>query len=313
MSKILVTGGAGFIGSTLVDKLISHQHSVTVIDNLISGKKEYLNQNAQFYQTDICDAKSVDDIFKKEEFDYVFHLAAQIDVRISVSDPVFDNQVNIIGAYNILESCRKYNIKKIIFTSTGGAIYGEDANIPTMEGELEFPLSPYGINKLSFEKYLNYYYKVYGVKYIALRLANAFGPRQYKGGEAGVISIFTDFAINGKKITINGDGKQTRDYVFVDDIVDALISGARSSHVGEINISTEIESDLLSIIDNIEKALGHPMEKEFGPAKVGEQRRSCLSNKKAKEILEWEPKVFLEEGLKRTIEWSKMNILSEKK
>lgn len=200
-----------------------------------------------------------------------------------------------------------------MFTSSA-AVYGTDVKTPTLETDLERPISPYGINKLSFEKYLNYYYQVHGLKYTAVRPANAYGPRQYKGGEAGVISIFVDHAIKGKRITIFGDGKQTRDYVYVDDIVNGLIAGARSAFVGEVNISTEVECDILSVVENIEKAIGHPVEKEFAPGKLGELKYSCLSNKKAKEVLDWEPKISLEEGLRRTVEWAQKNaLLSENK
>jgi len=189
MSKILVTGGAGFIGSTLIDKLISEGNEVVIIDDLSSGKKEYVNSQAKFYEVDICSAAKIAKIFQKEKFDFVYHLAAQIDVRKSVADPVKDNEINVLGGINIIENCRLNEVKKIIFASTGGAIYGETEEIPTTEISLTYPVSPYGIHKLTLEKYLNYYYQVYGLNYTVLRFANVYGPRQFKGGEAGVIAI----------------------------------------------------------------------------------------------------------------------------
>jgi UDP-glucose 4-epimerase len=304
MAKCLVTGGAGFIGSNLVDALAAEDHEVVITDDLSTGKREYLNPKAKFCEIDICSDK-VENIFREEKFDFVFHLAAQIDVRISVSDPKLDNKINVLGGVNILENCRKFKIKKIIFASTGGAVYGDATEIPTSEDYPPYPVSPYGIHKLTFEKYLNYYYKVYGQKYIALRFANIYGPRQYKGGEAGVVSIFVDNAVNDKKSVINGDGKQTRDYVYVDDVVKALIASTDNNYNGEINIGTGVETNLLDIIKAIESAMGGEIKKEHGEAKEGEQMRSCLDNSLAEKVLKWKPEVNLEDGIRRTIEWSK--------
>jgi UDP-glucose 4-epimerase len=303
MKKILVTGGAGFIGSHLCDELIDLEYKVAVIDNLAAGKKEYINKKAKFYQADICNKKKIEKIFKKENFDYVFHLAAQIDVRISVADPELDNKINILGGLNILENCRKYKVKKIFFSSTGGAIYRE-GELPADEKSQADPVSPYGIHKLTFEKYLNYYYKVFDLKYIALRLANVYGPRQYKGGEAGVIAIFTDKAVNQETAVIFGDGRQTRDYVYVNDVVNAFKKSLASSYVGELNIATGRETNLLEIIKYIENSLGRKIKYKFGPAKAGEMRRSCLSYKKAEKIFGWKPKVNIKEGIRRTITWA---------
>ncbi len=306
MSKILVTGGAGFIGSNLVDKLIDLGNEVVVIDNLYSGKKEYLNPQAKFYNLSILDDK-VKEVFEIEKFDYVCHLAAQIDVRKSVEDMEFDNQVNILGGLNVLKNCHQFGIKKIVFASSGGAAYGFPEQIPTAEDHLTYPVSPYGINKVSFEKYLNYYYKVFGQKYTALRLANVYGPRQYKGGEAGVIAIFTSNAISKKKSYIYGDGLQTRDYVYVDDIVNAFVLALESDFVGDLNIGTGIEKNLLEVVDAIESCLGEKLDIEHQEAKLGEERRSCLNFSKAKKEINWQSKVNLEEGIKRTIEWAKNN------
>lgn len=306
MAKILVTGGAGFIGSTLVDQLIKEGHEVIVIDDLSSGRKEYLNPRVSFYEVDI-NSKKIAKIFRQEKFDYVYHLAAQIDVRVSVADPELDNRINVLGGLNILENCRKNKVKKLIFSSTGGAIYGDSEEIPTTEYAPAYPVSPYGIHKLTFEKYLNYYYQVHGLNYTVLRFANVYGPRQFKGGEAGVIAIFIDNAVNGIESTQYGDGLQTRDFVYVGDVVRALSLALEIDCRGEINIASGRETNLLELRKSIEAALGETIRIKEAPAREGEQRRSCLSYQRAKEVLNWEPQVSLTEGVKMTIEWSKEN------
>ncbi len=303
MSKILVTGGAGFIGSTLVDKLINEGHELAVLDSLVSGKKDYINSQAKFYEVDIC-TPEVAEVFATFQPEIVYHLAAQIDVRLSVSDPVFDNKVNAAGSLNILENCRLNKVQKIIFVSTGGAIYGEAEEIPTTEKAPTYPLSPYGIHKLTTEKYCNFYGEVYGLDYTILRFANVYGPRQYKGGEAGVVSIFIEHAISGKSCVINGDGLQTRDYVYVDDVVEALSKAKEVTYHGEINIGCAKEITVLDIVSAI-KDTGINFAPEHVPAKPGEQRRSCLSYDLAKKILGWEPKIDIKEGVSRTLDWTK--------
>jgi len=304
MSKILVTGGAGFIGSTLVDKLIVEGNEVVVIDNLISGKESYLNPKAKFYKLDIC-SPEVAAVFAKEKFEFVYHLAAQIDVRKSVADPVEDNRVNVLGGLNILENSRAHKVSKIILTSTGGAIYGEAEEIPTTEYAPTYPVSPYGIHKLTLEKYFNYYYQVYNLNYTILRFSNVYGPRQFKGGEAGVIAIFVDNAVKDQESILYGDGSQTRDFVYVDDVVRALYLTRDIDCRGEINISLGKEINLNELVKNIESVIGVPLKIKKEPGKDGEQRRSCLSYKRAKDVLNWEPEVDLEEGTKRTINWAK--------
>src|SRR5680860_109091 len=306
MAKILVTGGAGFIGSTLVDKLISEGHELVVIDNLSSGRQDYVNNQAKLYKIDIRSPK-IAKIFKQEQFDFVYHLAAQIDVRVSVANPQLDNDINVVGGLNILENCRLNKVKKIIFSSTGGAIYGEAEEIPTTEYAPTYPLSPYGINKLTFEKYLNYYYQVYGLNYTILRFANVYGPRQFKGGEAGVIAIFIDNAVTGMESKMFGDGLQTRDFVYVTDVVEALSAAKEIDCRGAINISVGQESSLLDIISGIESALSEKIKIKEEPAKAGEQRRSCLSYQRAKDVFNWEPKIDLKTGIKLTIDWAKNN------
>ena len=311
MAKILVTGGAGFIGSNLVDHLINQGHELVVVDDLSSGKKSYVNQQAKFYKLDIRSTK-LEKIFSREKIEVVYHLAAQIDVRKSVADPAFDVDINIIGSLNLLENCRRFKVKKIIFSSTGGAIYGEAEEIPTTEYAPTYPVSPYGINKLAFEKYLNYYFQVYGLNYTILRFANVYGPRQFKGGEAGVIAIFIDNAVKGLESKQFGDGKQTRDFVYVDDVVRALVLAKDIDCRGEINIGLGKEVNLLEIRQEIEAALGEPMKIKEEPGKVGEQRRSVLSRERAKAVLNWEPEIDLKEGIKRTIAWAKSVIAYKK-
>lgn len=304
MSKILVTGGAGFIGSTLVDKLISAGNEVVIIDDLSTGQRSYLNPVARFYKVDICSAK-IAKIFKKEKFDFVYHLAAQIDVRKSVENLEYDNKINVLGSFNIIKNCHLNKVKKIIFVSTGGAIYGETEEIPTTEKSMTYPLSPYGIHKLTVEKYLNYYYQVFGLNYTVLRFANVYGPRQFKGGEGGVIAIFVNNAVKDLESSQYGDGLQTRDFVYVDDVVNGLYLALEIDCCGEINIGSETETNLLDVRNAIEKAIGLPMKIKELPGKPGEQRRNCLSYARAKAVLNWEPQINLTEGIKRTIAWAK--------
>lgn len=306
MSKILVSGGAGFIGSTLVDSLIKAGEEVVVIDDLSSGSLSYLNPAAKFYQLSI-DSPKVADIFKEEKPEYVYHLAAQIKVTKSMVDPVYDNKINLLGGFNILENCRQAGVKKIIFSSTGGAVYGDASEIPTTENFPPYPVSFYGIHKLTFEKYLNCYYQVYGLDYTVLRFSNVYGPRQFKDGEGGVASIFIDNAVQGITSQQYGDGLQTRDFVYVADVVRALDLARKTNFPGEINIGSGLETNLLDLRRVIEKALGQKIKIEEAPAKPGEQLRSCLSCVRAKEVLGWEPEVNLDEGVKKTMIWAAAN------
>lgn len=308
--KVLVTGGAGFIGSHLVDRLIKEGYKVVIIDNLSTGRKANINLKAKFYKADIQSPK-IAEIFKKEKPEIVFHFAAQIDVRKSVEYPIQDAKINILGSLNILENCQKYKIKKIIFTSTGGAIYGDADIIPTPESYLEMPLSPYGIEKLVFDKYLNYYYKIFNLSYTSLRLANVYGPRQNSKGEAGVIAIFCDKIFAGKQPVINGTGKQTRDFVFVQDVIEAGMLALKKNKIGVFNIGTTKETDINTIFRIIKKITNSDCKEIHIPAKAGEQKKSCLDFRKAKKELNWQPKYNLDKGLSETVEWfeNKNNIL----
>ena len=226
MSKVLVTGGAGFIGSHVVDALIKQGHEVVVVDNLSAGKKDNINPQARLYQMDICDPE-LGKLFAQEKIDFVSHHAAQIDVRKSVESPQFDAQVNISGLLNLLENCRQYQVKGVVFASSGGAIHGEPKNLPVSETTSKGPFSPYGISKLSSEYYLYYYHRVHGLPYITLRYSNVYGPRQDTGGEAGVIAIFIGKLLSGKTASIFGDGEQIRDYVYVEDVAAASLRAFR--------------------------------------------------------------------------------------
>ncbi len=300
--KILVTGGAGFIGSQIIDSLVEKGVRTAIIDNLSTGKKENINPEAAFYQADIRD-KAIKEIFEKERPDIVFHEAAQASVRLSVADPCMDADINIVGSLNILENCRSFGVGKIIFASSGGAIYGEQETFPAQEPHPTRPLSPYGAAKLSFEHYLEYYRLVFGLPYVALRYSNVYGPRQDPFGEAGVVAIFTNQMLRGETPTVNGDGGQTRDYVFVKDVVAANISAMEKGVTGAYNIGTGKETSVNELYGIIKKKTGYTGDKAHGPAKTGEQYRSVLDNGLAKKVLGWNDGISLEEGLGLTAEY----------
>ena len=310
MSKILITGGAGFIGSNLVDALIDQGHEVLVVDNLSTGRKENLNPKAKFFELDLTDKKLIK-VFKSEKPEIVFHEAAQIDVRKSVADPVWDAKQNILSSVNLLENCKNFGVEKVIFASTGGAIYGDTDQIPRPESHLEQPISPYGIAKLTIEKYLHYYHQVFGLPYIALRYSNVYGPRQNSKGEAGVVAIFCDKLLSGQPPVIHGDGRQTRDYVYVSDVVKANLMALKSDKIGIYNIGTSIETDVNKISELIKDNIGTEIDFTHGEAKAGEQQRSCIDYGKAKNELDWKPSVNLVKGIKKTVDWFK-NLRREK-
>lgn len=301
--KILVTGGAGFIGSHLVDQLIQEDCKVAVVDDLSTGKKENLNPKAKFYKIDIQDSK-ISEVFQKEKPEIVFHLAARIDVLKSVEDPIADAKINILGSLNVLENAAKSNAKKIIFSSSC-AIYGEEKILPTPEICPPRYLSPYGINKLTIEKYLIYYKSKYNLNYTVLRLANVYGPRQNDNGEGGVVAVFIDKIVNNENPIINGDGKQTRDFVYVKDAARAFFLAGKSGFFGEINIGTEKETSINELCDQIKKITKSKINPLYGPSKTVDQKRSCLDCKKAKKELGWKPDYDLDQGIRDTIKWFK--------
>ncbi|MFH0818648.1 MAG: NAD-dependent epimerase/dehydratase family protein [Patescibacteria group bacterium] len=299
---VLVTGGAGFIGSHIVDKLIVNKYQVIVVDDLSCGCEKNVNKKAVLHKLKVQDEK-LENIFKKNKFDHVFHLAAQKNVRVSVDNPIQDAKDNIIGSLNLLENCRKYKIRKIIFSSTGGAIYGDTNILPTTESHLNAPISPYGVAKLSVEKYLHYYNKVHKIRYVCLRYANVYGPRQDPKGEAGVVAVFISQLLKKYTPVINGNGKQTRDYVFVDDVVQANILAMKEKAQGIYNVGTGIETDVNKLFFEIAKGMNLKIKPKHGPALIGEQMTSCLSNKKIKKELNFKVGTNLTVGIKETINW----------
>jgi UDP-glucose 4-epimerase len=307
--KILVTGGAGFIGSHVADAYINAGHLVTIIDDLSTGRKENVNPKAKFIQLDLR-SEMLRGVFREEKFDIVNHLAAQMDIRKSVEDPIYDASINIIGSVNLLGKCQEYGVRKFIFSSTGGAVYGEQDYFPADEQHPNRPLSPYGISKLTIEKYLYYYHVVYGLPYVALRYANVYGPRQNPRGEAGVIAIFTTKMLAGELPVINGDGKQTRDYVFVDDVVNANVRALQHDKTDIFNIGTGIETTVNEVFKLLNESTGAHCNEQHGPAKKGEQQRSVLETAKARKELGWAPQVNLNRGLERTVEFFRTNKIS---
>ena len=297
--RIAVTGGAGFIGSNIVDAYLERGHEVHILDDLSTGQKSNLNRRAELHQVDIADAAAAR-VIERIKPDALSHHAAQMDVRHSVSDPGFDARVNILGFINLLQACKDSGVKKVIFASSGGAVYGEQDVFPAAEDHPTRPASPYGVSKRSGELYLSYYQQAFGLPYIALRYANVYGPRQSAKGEAGVVAIFLSLLLAGKIPLINGDGGQTRDYVYVGDVVAANVAALESSFIGPINIGTGIETDVVSIFKHLRRAVGSAIEAQHGPAKPGEQRRSCLDTRRATEVLGWRPQMILADGLQRT-------------
>lgn len=302
--RILVTGGAGFIGSHIVDRLILEGHKVSVIDNLSTGKVENINREAKFYKMDIVSPR-IERVLKKERPELICHHAAQMDVRRSVADPVFDAQTNIIGMLNLLENAVRYGTRRVIFASTGGAVYGEGGPYPTPEDNPARPVSPYGISKLTGEHYLFYYNVTYGLSYVALRYANVYGPRQDPFGEAGVVAIFTQKMLRNEQPIINGNGMQTRDYVYVDDAVDAVVASIYSNISDTFNVGAGIEISVNELFRLVVDITGYNIREMYGPAKKGEQQRSSLNYDKIKKAMDWEPRVSLREGLIRTVEFFK--------
>jgi UDP-glucose 4-epimerase len=302
--KILVTGGAGFIGSQVAEAFLQEGHEVHIVDNLATGKMENLPQAAVFHRMDIAESEVVA-LIENEKFEVICHHAAQIDVRKSVADPLFDARVNILASLNLVEHGLRNGLKKVIFASSGGTVYGEQVSIPANEEHSLNPISPYGITKLSFEHYLYYYHTCMGLQYLALRYGNVYGPRQNPHGEAGVVAIFAQKILSGEQPFINGDGKQTRDYVFVEDVVTANRAALAYSGSGSFNVGTGIETSVLDIFDAVRDAAGSKLERKYAPAKVGEQSRSVLDHHKIKSLMGWEPRTDFKTGIQKTVEWFK--------
>jgi UDP-glucose 4-epimerase len=302
--KVLVTGGAGFIGSHLVDRLVQEGNEVVVIDNLSTGKRKQVNKKAQFYKMDIR-SKRIERVFRKERPLIVVHLAAQMNVRLSTEDPVFDAEVNILGTINLLEHAVKNGVRKVSFASSGGAVYGEQEVFPAAESHRTDPLSPYGISKLAGEKYLAYYTNTTGLRHAIMRFGNVYGPRQEPEGEAGVIAIFSKLMLDGGQPIINGTGKQTRDFVYVDDVVESLMVTMDEDIQGIFNVGTGQEATVNECYGIIKELTNSSCKDLYGAAKKGEQFRSVVDVRKLREGFDWEPQVSLPEGLKMTVEFFK--------
>jgi UDP-glucose 4-epimerase len=303
--RALVTGGAGFIGSNLVDALLARGDEVTVVDNLSTGRRENLEgalaSGARLQEADIRDAEALTDLFAEARPEVVFHLAAQIDVRVSMARPGFDARTNVEGTVNVLEAARQVGARRLVFSSTGGAMYGETDEIPTPETVPPLPMSGYGQSKFCAENYLGLFSRVYGLSSIALRFGNVYGPRQDPHGEAGVIAIFCGKFATGGRPKVFGNGTQTRDYIFVGDLVEAIVTAGDSDAEGAVNIGTEEETTVLQLIEAVAEAGNGPFDPEFEPARLGELERSCLAVGKAREVLGWESKVDVREGVARTL------------
>ena len=306
---VLVTGGAGFIGSHLVDAYIGAGYDVAVVDDLSTGKRANLNPLAAFYELSLLDDK-LSEVFAEIKPAIVNHHAAQASVRRSVDDPAFDANVNIIGSLRLLEQARSAAVRKFIFASTGGAICGEQDYFPADEAHPKRPLSPYGAAKASVEIYLGFYAAEYNLNYTALRYANVYGPRQDPQGEAGVVAIFGGLMASGGQPVINGDGHQTRDFTYVGDVVAANLAATDADFIGAANIGTGVETSVLALFGLMKAAAGADCEPKFGPAKAGEQQRSVLDAGLARDRLGWSPKTTLADGLRATVDFFRGDAVS---
>jgi UDP-glucose 4-epimerase len=302
--RVLVTGGAGFIASHVVDAYVARGHEVTVVDDLSSGRRENVNEKAELVVADLRDPATVQKL-RGRKFDLVNHHAAQIDVRVSVADPAADAELNIVATLRLFQAMIDEGVKRIVFASSGGAAYGEPQYAPQDEAHPVAPLSPYGCAKLAIDQYLFFYRNVYGLRAVSLRYGNVYGPRQRKDGEAGVVAIFAGAILDGQTARINGTGEQTRDYVFVHDVVRANMAASELDVDGVYNVGTGIETSVNELYTMISAALGTDAKAEHGPAKKGEQMRSVLDGSKLRGIAGLPEPVRLPEGLQQTVAWLK--------
>ncbi len=307
MRKILVSGGAGFIGSHVADALIADGHEVTIIDNLSTGRIFNVPAQASFIEMDITDNR-VADLWAENTFDTLIHLAAQIDVRKSVANPVDNARINTLGTLNLLENGRKNGLKKVVFISTGGAAFNDDVEFPTPESTPAIPLSPYGITKIEGEAYLKYFKSEYDLDYVALRLANVYGPRQNPLGEAGVVSIFTTRMLTDVKAVVNGDGLQTRDYIYVGDVVSGVQAALKVEKSGTFHVGTGVETNVVELFEIVRSAIQSEMPVEHGPSMGGEVRRSCLDATLFNATTGWKPLHDMEKGIGLTVEFFKRQL-----
>jgi len=311
--KILVTGGAGFIASHVVDRFIADGHQVVVVDNLATGFRENVNPKAKFFELDIRDPK-IAEVFETERPDAVDHHAAQMDVRRSVREPIYDAEVNVLGTLRLLELSRQVGVKRWIYISTGGAVYGEPQSLPVREDHPINPLSPYGATKHTPEHYLFIYRALHQLQYVVLRYANIYGPRQSPHGEAGVTAIFSEAMLLGKTCTLFGDGSKTRDYVFIEDVVRANVAALTQGDGGVFNIGTGRATTDFEIFDLVRKALGMPdLAPVYGEKRPGEIDHIALANERARDGLGWSPQVSLEEGVRRATAFYREKLVKQGK
>ena len=298
--KVLLTGGAGFVGSHVADQLLARGHEVAVVDDLSSGKKENIPDGTMFYEQDIWDGCA--EIFEEFEPDVLCHQAAQMDVRRSVREPDFDADVNVLGTIRLLQRCVAQGVRRVVFASTGGAVYGEQREFPAPEDHPQYPISPYGVSKLAGERYLHFYNTQYGLPYAALRYANVYGPRQDPHGEAGVVAIFCGNLAAGRGSTINGSGEQTRDYVYVEDVARANVLALEGdAPSGAYNVGTGIETSVNELYEILRETTGADLSPAHVAAKPGEQLRSSVDPSAVARALGWRPKTDLAAGLRRTL------------
>jgi UDP-glucose 4-epimerase len=300
--KILVTGGAGFIGSHVSDRLLSLGHHVAIVDNLVTGKRENLPDTATFYESDIRDDR-LDDVFRAESPEVVIHHAAHIDVTRSVREPGYDASINILGSLNLLESCRTHGVRKVIYAGTGGALFGEPSYLPVDEAHPIHPISPYGVSKHTVEHYLFAYRENHGIEYTVLRYPNVYGPRQDPHGEAGVVAIFCLQLLTGQQPVIFGDGSKTRDYCNVADIVDANVIALNSPLNGVYNLGRGIEVSDLEVFEAVRTAVSSKTAPVFAAVRPGEVEHIALDASKAEKELGWRWKVDLKEGVAEAVEF----------
>jgi UDP-glucose 4-epimerase len=302
--KVLVTGGAGFIGSHLVDRLIEENYEVVVVDDLSTGKRKQVNPKATFYKADILSSK-LERIFKNERPEVICHHAAQINVRRSIKDPIFDAQVNILGLLNVMQQSVRYGVRRVLLASSGGAIYGEQQLFPATEEHPTHPLSPYGVSKLAGEHFLYYFRQNAGLMTASLRYSNVYGPRQDPFGEAGAVAIFAQKLLRGEVPLINGTGRQTRDFIYVDDVVEANMAVLHSGAEGSFNVGTGGETSVNELCTVLKQLAGVDVKEQHGPEIPGEVMRSSLDSTRLQKATDWMPRVPLADGLKRTIDYFK--------
>lgn len=298
----MVTGGAGFIASHVVNAYLDRGWEVVVLDDLSTGSRENVDERAELVVADLRDP-ALGELVTRGRFDLINHHAAQVDVRVSVADPARDAETNVVGALRLAQAAADAGVRKFIFASSGGAAYGEPVTTPQDESHPANPISPYGCAKLSFDFYLSYFRAIHGISAVSLRYANVYGPRQRKDGEAGVVAIFAGKLLEGEPVTINGTGEQTRDYVFVEDVVRANVAVSEQDLEGVFNVGTGVETSVRELWETIQKAAGIRGTTSHAPAKRGEQMRSALDGTKLRTAARLPEPVRLEEGLRRTVEW----------